>query len=156
MSDYRDQLNHVADVLDQLCEKRELLAARSQELEAAGITDAKPYWRKRKGKASYLYLVPPMVDGVRPKQEYVGADPEKQQEALARVERFEQRQALQRDLATLDEQIARIKWRVADLDHLAESAEKIHITKARGEPETCPHGEDPVFCNECRGLYDER
>jgi hypothetical protein len=122
MSDYHGQLNHVAEVLDQLGKKREDLAVRIQELEAAGITDARPYWRKRKGKASYLYLVPPMVDGVRPKQEYIGADPEKQQEALARVERFEQHQALQRDLAALEEQIARVKWRVADLGHLAESA----------------------------------
>ena len=23
------------------------------------------------------------------------------------------------------------------------------------EPETCPHNENPVFCNECRGIYDE-
>jgi len=126
MSNYHDQLRQVGDILDKLHTHRDALAARSQELEAAGVTDASPYWRKRDGKPTYLYLVHPQVDGERV-QEYIGADPGKQAEALVRVERRKQHRALKGDLTVLQEYIDQILWRVSDLEYRAETAARMYL-----------------------------
>jgi hypothetical protein len=64
------------------------------DLERAGVIEATPYWRKDKeGNPRILYLIHPSQNGQR-KREYVGVDPAKQADALARVQRWEQRQRL--------------------------------------------------------------
>jgi hypothetical protein len=80
------------------------------DLEQAGVTEASPYWRKDKeGNPRILYLIHPSQNGQR-KREYVGVDPAKQADALARVQRWEQRQRLL-------EQVNRLAARLDQIRH---------------------------------------
>lgn len=63
-------------------------------MKADGTTDAAPHWRERK----YLYLIHPMVNGER-RREYIGADENKIQIALRRIERFKKVKQYEQDLA---------------------------------------------------------
>jgi hypothetical protein len=78
------------------------------DLEQAGVTEASPYWRKDKeGNPRILYLIHPSQDGQR-KREYVGVDPAKQVDALARVQRWEQRQRLIKQANQLTSRLSQI------------------------------------------------
>lgn len=68
------------------------LVAEITNLEQAGITNASVYMRNE----TYMYLIhPTQPDGTR-KREYIGADPTKQADARARLDRYEQHQNLTR------------------------------------------------------------
>lgn len=93
-----DQVDHSVAILDKLetairslGAKRDELQAELDRLQSLGFCDAKPHYRDGK----YLYLIHLMVDGER-KREYIGADPEKIDEALARIERKSQYEELSR------------------------------------------------------------
>jgi hypothetical protein len=77
------------------------LVEQIQVLEAAGITNASPFYRDEK----YLYLVHPTApDGSR-QREYIGANASKQTAALARLDRYRQHQDLTRRANTQREKI---------------------------------------------------
>lgn len=75
-------------------------------LEEQGMTDAGTYWRRNKyGDKTYLELVysqesQRVLDGFR-RIEYIGSDPEKISEALARIKRFMKHQEYQKNLEAL-------------------------------------------------------
>jgi hypothetical protein len=64
---------------------------------------ASPYWRKdRHGQPHYLYLIhPTQGDGSR-RREYIGADPEAQAEALARIEAHEKLVQVRTEIHEID------------------------------------------------------
>jgi hypothetical protein len=81
---------------------RQLVTA-IDELESAGITNASIHMRDSK----YMYLIhPTQPDGSR-QREYIGADPDKQAAARARLERFARHQELTRQANKL----------LSDLEH---------------------------------------
>lgn len=81
---------------------------RITQLEQAGVTQASVYWRKDStGNPTILYLNHPSQDGQR-KREYVGKDPTKQAEALARIERWEHCQHLLRQTNLLAKQLGQL------------------------------------------------
>ena len=59
------------------------VAERMAALEAAGLIYAAEHWRAGR----YLYLIYPMVDGVRPSPTYIGSDPARIAAAQAGIER---------------------------------------------------------------------
>jgi hypothetical protein len=66
------------------------------QLEQAGTTTASAYWRDDK----YLVLVHPMDNGHR-RREYIGNDPDRVAEALAKIERHRQAEDVRRQLHDL-------------------------------------------------------
>ena len=96
--DLADRMRAEASKLPELIESlsrqyREILT-RMHELKRAGLIYAKPHYRQGK----YLYLIYPMKDGER-RREYIGADPEKIQEALQAINRVHEYEALSSKLA---------------------------------------------------------
>jgi len=74
----------VAMALDDLTDKISRIDDEIVALLKAGVAEGKPNWREGK----YLYLAyPPKEDGTR-FREYIGCDPKRIADALARVERF--------------------------------------------------------------------
>ncbi len=78
-----DLAEGIKQVVEALQEKINDLTAKLVEIEYQGVINATPYYKDGK----YLQLIHPMTNGERVR-EYVGADPEKVQEALAAVERY--------------------------------------------------------------------
>jgi len=112
---------HLASVVSALGSLYERKASLQEQiaLEAAGVTEATPHWRKRNGEPKYLYLIHPQTNGQRVR-EYVGADPDKVQEALARVERYKERgrllaelQQVELKLRQLEDGLRSLAWSAA-------------------------------------------
>lgn len=74
------------------------------ELERLGVVEAKPHWRDGK----YLYLIYPMKDGER-KREYIGADQDKIDDALAKIGRVQERDKLQDEIAQLQSNLSTVR-----------------------------------------------
>jgi hypothetical protein len=93
ISELAAALVEAAALLDQ---EITIVAAQIEELTAQGCVQATPYWRKDvHGRPYSLYLIhPTQADGTRQRQ-YIGADPDKQAQALAGVMRYEERERLQ-------------------------------------------------------------
>jgi hypothetical protein len=107
-----DQVADPVTMLDKIETAVRSLMNRQAELEneiyrlrRLGVVDAKPHYRDGK----YLYLIYPMVDGER-KREYIGADPEKIQEALDKIERKDQIADLENKLAIITTAISSTKY----------------------------------------------
>lgn len=89
-------------------------------LEEQGLTDASIYWRRNKyGEKTYLELLysqdsQRVLDGLR-RIEYIGKDPEKISEALARIKRFEKHQGYQESLETLKKKMLRVNHLLRDV-----------------------------------------
>ncbi len=77
--------------------RRDAIQAEMDEINRLGFCDAKPHYRDGK----YLYLIHPMVDGER-KREYIGADPEKIMDALARIARKDRYEQLEQELGEVN------------------------------------------------------
>ncbi len=90
----RAEAHIVPQLIESLCSRYREILTRMHELERAGIIYAKPHYRQGK----YLYLIYPMKDGER-RREYIGADPQKINEALQAVNRVHEYEALSRKLA---------------------------------------------------------
>ena len=78
--------------LKELKQQEESLVEQVEQLTATGVLEATPHWRGGK----YLYLMFP--SGSKPPKQYIGVDTLKQNEALADVERYRQREVLQKQL----------------------------------------------------------
>jgi len=91
------------------------LHAQIAALETAGVTPATPHWRKdQHGRPRLLYLLHPSHNGQR-KREYIGADPAKQAQALARVQRYQQRDQLIHQANHLTARLAHLHHDLHDL-----------------------------------------
>jgi hypothetical protein len=114
-SDWNDRaaLQEIAQDLQSLQDHLAAIKDQIADLEQAGVTEASPYWRKDKeGNPRILYLIHPSQNGQR-KREYVGVDPAKQADALARVQRWEQRQRLLEQANRLAARLDRIRHDVS-------------------------------------------
>ena len=85
---FKQSLNHLDAIAHQIAG----LDAQIAQVEAQGMVEATPYYRKEK----YLYLIHPQRNGERVR-EYIGADEEKQQEALRRVANWDRYSELQQE-----------------------------------------------------------
>lgn len=90
----------ISEQLDSLKSLRVNLLAELQVLADSPRIAATPYWHQQR----YLYLVRPQKDGKRVR-EYVGAQPERINEALAAVRREQRYQDVGRELQEIEEQI---------------------------------------------------
>lgn len=90
-------------LVDQLA-ARDILKEQLAEVQRLGWTEAKPYWRDGR----FLILVHPMKGGER-KREYVGADPEKVNEALASIARLDEYNRLTDQIAEIEKRLERTK-----------------------------------------------
>lgn len=102
-----------------LSKAAELEAARKRlvkeiaELERQGVTEATPWWRPNsKSPQGYLYLIHPQRDGLRPR-EYIGTDPARVRDAMARVERHRRRTAALAELSEVEGSMTEILARLS-------------------------------------------
>lgn len=114
ISEFYDHCDQVKANITKLTTKAAALRESAETLKTAGITTSKPTYRDGK----YLYLVGPMVDGSRTR-EYVGSDPAKIAEALAKVDRQKQYDELKNELAGLERRLSGIQ---SDLIRLVDSS----------------------------------
>jgi len=82
------------------------------------LKDSSPSWppltgEDRNGQPRYLYLIHPTQDDGFRKWEYIGAVPEAQTEALARVKAWDQLQATESELREIDRRLAAITGHLA-------------------------------------------
>jgi hypothetical protein len=101
----RDYLLGLQDIAEHLLQE---MAA----LESEGVYDQEPTpsWEQRQGSGAYLRLVYPTNGQVR-RKEYVGANKEKIEAALARVERTRQHRRLKARFASLRAHVSQITTR---------------------------------------------
>ena len=104
----------VDQAITYLRSRRETLEAEATRLEGLQPVLATPHWRKdRHGQPRYLYLIhPPQDDGSR-KREYIGADPEAQAAALARVKAWDELQAVKNEMREVGHRLAAITGHLA-------------------------------------------
>jgi hypothetical protein len=131
---YRENLNVIADALAALYARADALAAEMEQLGAAGISDATPYWRKnRDGEKTILTLTHSLsserVQSGGSRSEYIGdknASPEKVQAALDSLERYKKYLNLKNQLERIESTITinessidGLLWRLsAEQNHL--------------------------------------
>ena len=115
-----DQVVDTVAILDKLETAIRSLTNRQNELqreindiERLGWVDATPYYREHK----FLILIHPMKDGQR-KREYIGANPEKIQEALDRIDRKSRFEELHNQLSEVQRSLSNVRY---------------HLTQAMGE-----------------------
>jgi hypothetical protein len=94
----------IATAIRCLGERKAYLEQELFKIERMGWCEAKPYYRNGK----YLILVHPMVNGERVR-EYIGGDPEKIQDALDKVSRKDEYEALGKQLADVDCALSRVR-----------------------------------------------
>ena len=100
--------------------RRETLEAEAARLEGLQPVLATPHWRKdRDGQPRYLYLIHPTQDDGSRQREYIGADPEKQAEALARVEAHDKLVQVRAEIREVDHRLAAITGHLARALHAA-------------------------------------
>jgi hypothetical protein len=110
---YHDKLKQIGDALDALHDRADAQRADLDRLEALGIIDAAPYWRKnRAGEKTILTLThstnSERVLGGGSRSEYIGdkeAAPEKVQAALDALDRHKEYARLKRELHDLESRI---------------------------------------------------
>ena len=90
----------ISEQLDSLKSLRVNLLAEFEVLQDSPRIAATPYWHQQR----YLYLVRPQKDGKRVR-EYIGAQPERINEALAAVRREQRYQEVCRELQDIEEKI---------------------------------------------------
>lgn len=90
----------ISEQLDSLKSLRVNLLAEFEALQDSPRIAATPYWHQQR----YLYLVRPQKDGKRVR-EYIGAQPERINEALASVRREQRYQDVCRELQDIEEKI---------------------------------------------------
>ncbi|MDH0896614.1 MULTISPECIES: PAS domain S-box protein [unclassified Pseudomonas] len=90
----------ISEQLDSLKSLRVNLLAEFEALQGSPRIAATPYWHQQR----YLYLVRPQKDGKRVR-EYIGAQPERINEALASVRREQRYQDVCRELQGIEENI---------------------------------------------------
>lgn len=104
-----DLFEQALDRLDAIAHQIALLDAQIEQVEAQGMVEATPYYRKEK----YLYLIHPQHDGERVR-EYIGANGEKQQEALRRVANWDRYSELQQERQKiqqcLNSRLSDLRW----------------------------------------------
>lgn len=94
------KVERISEQLDCLKALRLNLMAEYQALEVSPRVAATPYWHQQR----YLYLIRPQKDGKRVR-EYIGAQPERIDEALAAVRREQRYQEVCRELQQIEGQI---------------------------------------------------
>lgn len=100
--------------------RREVLQAEEARLRALDPIEATTYYRlDRDGKPKYLYIHHPARDGRPRRREYVGADPEKQQMALARIQAHKDLQDVKAELREVDHRLAAVTGHLARALHAA-------------------------------------
>jgi hypothetical protein len=100
--------------------RRETLEAEANCPEGLQSVLAIPHWRKdRHGQPRYLYLIHPTQDDGSRQREYIGADPEAQAEALARVKAWDELQAVKNEMREMDHRLAAITGHLARALHAA-------------------------------------
>jgi hypothetical protein len=100
--------------------RRETMAEEAARLEQLRPVLATPHWRKdRHGQPRYLYLIHPTQDDGSRRREYIGADPDKQAEALARVKAWDELQAVRSEIREVDHRLAAITGHLARALHAA-------------------------------------
>ena len=105
---------------DQLKYRADLLRREQMRLEQADIAQAGIHWRKnRQGEKTILELVyakdSARVRSGQRRIEYIGQDPEKQQAALARLERFREWRDLGHSLHNLEGKLSQIERALSQL-----------------------------------------
>jgi hypothetical protein len=94
--------------------RREALAREAARLEQLRPVLATPHWRKdRNSQPRYLYLIHPTQDDGSRKREYIGADPDKQAEALARVKAWDELQVVKNEGREIVHRLAAITGHLA-------------------------------------------
>jgi hypothetical protein len=97
--------------------RRETLEVEATRLEQLHPVLATPHWRK--GQPRYLYLIHPTQDDGSRQREYIGADPEAQAGALARVKAWDELQAVKNEIREVDHRLAAITGHLARALHAA-------------------------------------
>lgn len=104
----RSRLMAVCDQLDALYSQLQPMFDRLRELQAQGITEATIHWREP-GMLELLYPAgSDYVARTGRRREYIGKDPAKQQEAIARVNRRE-------EYLKLEKEINRTKYKMQEI-----------------------------------------
>jgi hypothetical protein len=110
----------VDQAITYLRSRRETLEAEATRLEQLRPVLATPHWRKdRHGQPRYLYLIHPTQDDGSRRREYIGADPEAQAVALARVKAWDALQAVKNEMREIDHRLAAITGHLARALHAA-------------------------------------
>ncbi len=94
----------IADAIRSLRERHAKLKDEIFHVQRLGWVEATPHYRDGK----YLYLIHPMQNRER-QREYIGSDPEKIQDALDRIERKKEYDALNEKLADIDFALTQIQ-----------------------------------------------
>jgi hypothetical protein len=104
-------LKAIEQEVDALVGRCDKLERELEELEHAGIANAGVHYRDGR----YLYLLHSCAGGGTSgrRREYIGSDPERQKEALGRVERYRRHQVVQRELDTLTERLREVALRTS-------------------------------------------
>lgn len=124
MNDWTAQHSTTTDLLhialreiNQALSLRAAINTEIHRLEDQGMAHATPYWKPNPnpGGPERLYLVyPTPPGGGHRRQEYVGTNPERQREAMARVERHKRAQELRSALNGIDNQLQRARRAALD------------------------------------------
>jgi len=100
--------------VDQLHTHRETLRAEEQRLLGLDPIQATPHYRKDKdGNPKYLYLLHPTQANGERKREYIGADPDAQAAALARLQAHDDLTQVQRLIAVATQHLDAINENLA-------------------------------------------
>jgi len=109
----RAEASKLPELIESLSRNYREITTRMNELKRAGLIYAKPHYRQGR----YLYLIYPMKDGER-RREYIGADPEKIQEALQAINWVHEYEALSNKLARTEGAFSKAQY---ELDQLIET-----------------------------------
>lgn len=127
----RGRLMAVCDRLDLLYEEIKITYEKIHELEAQGISEASIHWRRKgdpAGRPDQLELLHPTGSAYEKRtgrrREYIGTDPEKQQEAIARVRRWRAYQDAQGEVKKIKDKMTDIVGRIKHLEWTALGEQK--------------------------------
>ncbi len=118
---------NIAEIIE-ACKKHE------RKLSRQGCQSGAAHFKTSKPNCMFIYE--PQVDGHR-KYVHVGVDPDKQKEALERIDRFKKRDELNKAREDLERQLSDIDWQLRSLsgvfEHVDEYARLIHEKHVKRE-----------------------
>lgn len=121
----RSCVNRICDVLDGLYEQLNTVSLTISALEAQGVTEGKIHWRRRPfgDQPGILELLHPQESEYTRKagrrREYIGTDPEKQQEAFAKIKRWKTLQEAKSEQRRIRDKMAEIERQISRLELIA-------------------------------------
>jgi hypothetical protein len=126
----RARLSTVCEALDRLYQQLQAVQVKISELEAQGLSEASVHWRRppSDNQPGILELLHPAGSTYVAKhgrrREYIGTIPDRQQEALGRVERWAEYQKAKRAEFEIKEKMSQIETRISGLELVAIGRQK--------------------------------